>query len=73
MVQNNLYVEFSLDKYTVEKLDVSELFYYASNLSEKFRFNYKSDRLFIKLLLSGLDKHFVYYLTDLLDYIKRIV
>ena len=73
VVQNNLYVEFSLDKNTVEKLDVSELFYYASNLSEKFRFNYKNDRLYIKLLLSGLEKHFVYYLTDLLDNIKRIV
>ena len=71
VVQNNLYVEFSLDKYTVEKLDVSELFYYASNLSDKFRFNYKTDRLFIKLLLSGLEKHFVYYLTDLLDEIKK--
>ncbi|MBQ3475729.1 MAG: transcription-repair coupling factor [Bacilli bacterium] len=73
VVQNNLYVEFSLEKNTVEKLDVSELFYYASNLSEKFRFNYKSDRLYIKLLLSGLEKHFIYYLTDLLDNIKRMV
>lgn len=73
VVQNNLFVEFSLDKNTVDKLDISELFYYASNLSEKFRFNYKSERLFIKLLLSGLEKHFVYYLTDLLDNIKRMV
>ena len=73
VVQNNLYVEFSLEKNVVEKLDVSELFYYASNLSEKFRFNYKSDRLYIKLLLSGLEKHFIYYLTDLLDNIKRMV
>ena len=66
--QNNLYVEFSLNKDIVDKLDVSDLFVYASNLSDKFRFNYKNDRLFIKLLLSGLDKHFVYYLTDLLNF-----
>ncbi len=71
--QNNLYVEFSLNKDIVDKLDVSDLFVYASNLTDKFRFNYKNDRLFIKLLLSGLDKHFVYYLTDLLNFtIKEI-
>ena len=71
VVQNNLYIEFSLNKNIVEKIDVSELFYYASNLSEKYRFNYKSDRLYIKLLLGGLDKHFIYYTTDLLDHLKK--
>ena len=52
-------------------LDISDLFVYASKLTDKFRFNYKNDRLFIKLLLSGLDKHFIYYFTDLLDFIKK--
>ena len=69
--QNNLYVEFSLNKDIIDKLDVSDLFVYASNLTDKFRFNYKNDRLFIKLLLSGLDNHFIYYITDLLDYIIK--
>jgi transcription-repair coupling factor (superfamily II helicase) len=71
VVQNNLYVELSLNKELVEKIDVSDLFYYASDLSNKFRFNYKNDRLFIKILLSGLEKHFIYYFTELLDYISR--
>ena len=71
VVQNNLYVELSINKDIVDKLDVSDLFVYASKLSDKFRFNYKNDRLFIKLLLSGLDKHFIYYFTDLLDFIKK--
>ena len=71
VVQNNLYVELSINKDIVDKLDVSDLFVYASKLTDKFRFNYKNDRLFIKLLLSGLDKHFIYYFTDLLDYIKK--
>ena len=69
--QNNLYVELSLDKEIVDKLDMSDLFVYSTKLTDKFRFNYKNDRLYIKLLLSGLDKHFVYYFTDLLEFIKN--
>ena len=68
---NNLYVELFLTKEIVEKLDVSDLFVYASNLSNKFRFNYKLNKLYIKLLLSGLEKHYVYYFNDLLDHIKK--
>jgi transcription-repair coupling factor (superfamily II helicase) len=71
VTQNNLYIELSLNKDIVEKIDMSDLFVYASKLTDKFRFNYKSDRLFIKLLLGGLNKHFVYYFTDLLDHIKK--
>ena len=68
---NNLYVELFLTKEIVEKLDISDLFVYASNLSNKFRFNYKLNKLYIKLLLSGLEKHYVYYFNDLLDHIKK--
>lgn len=68
---NNLYVELFLTKEIIEKLDVSDLFVYASNLSNKFRFNYKLNKLYIKLLLSGLEKHYVYYFNDLLDHIKK--
>jgi len=68
---NNLYVELFLTKEIVEKLDVSDLFVYASNLSNKFRFNYKLNKLYIKLLLSGLEKHYVYYFNDLLDHTKK--
>ena len=73
VVQNKLYIEFSLEKAIVDKLDISKLFMYSSDLTEKFRFNYKNDRLYIKLLLGGLDKHFVFYLTKLLDYIIKIL
>lgn len=73
VTENNLYVELSLNKEIVEKIDPSELFVYASNLSNKYRFNYKNNRLYIKLLLSGLEKHFVYYFTELLDHVKKIL
>lgn len=71
IITNNLYVEFFLTKEFVDKLDVTDLFVYASNLTPKFRFNYKANKLYIKLLLSGLEKHYVYYFNDLLEHIKK--
>ena len=71
--QNNLYVEFSLNNDIKNKLDVSNLFMYALDLNKNFRFNYKNDRLYIKLLLSSLDKHFVFYITKLLEYVEEIL
>ena len=72
LTTNNLYVEFILNKDIIESLDVTDLFVYASKLSTKYRFNYKNDRLYIKLLLSGLEKHYVYYLVELFEHIINI-
>ena len=69
--QNNLFIEFSLNKNIIDKIDVSKLFFYASEKTSNYRFNYKSERLYIKLLLGNLDEHFVFYLTDLLDFIDK--
>ena len=69
---NNLYIEFILNKGIISNIDITDLFVYASNLSNKFRFNYKNDRLYIKLLLSGLEKHYVYYLVELFEHIIKI-
>ena len=73
ITENNLFVEFSLSKSIVDKVDVQNLFVYSNNVTNKVRFNYKNNRLYIKILLSGLEKHFVYYLTDILDYINKKV
>ena len=69
---NNLYVEFILNKDIINDIDITDLFVYASKLSTKYRFNYKNDRLYIKLLLSGLEKHYVYYLVELFEHIIKI-
>ena len=69
--QTSLFVELSLNKEIISKIDISDLFVYASKLNDKFRFNYKNDRLYIKLLLSGLEKHFIFYFTELLEYIEK--
>ncbi len=71
--QTNLFVEFSIDKEIVEKLDIQELFVDASKISMNYKFNYKNDRLYIKLTLLNLEKHYIYYLCELLEKIEKML
>ena len=71
--QNRLYVEFALEEEIISKLDVSDLFVEANKISMNFKFNYKFKRLYIKLTLASLDKHFIYYITELLDKVENMM
>ena len=63
--QTNLFVELIIKDEILEKIDAQKLFMDASEISTNFKFNYSDDKLSIKLMLKDLDKHFIYYLTDL--------
>ena len=49
-----------------KNLKVTDLFINASNISRNFRFKMQGKNLLINLKFAGLEKHFVYYLIDLL-------
>ena len=66
-------VEITLDKDLTNKIDGETLFFETSNLSRMFRFSMKFDRLTIILDTIKLDKHFIYYLLDLLKIIKKSI
>ncbi len=71
--QTNLYVELVLEKDLVDKISVDNLFISVNEISTKFKFEYKNNKLYIKLMINGLDKHFIYYLVELLDKIENIM
>lgn len=71
--QTNLYVEIVLNKDFINKLNTDELFMNISMLSTNFKFEYKMDKLFIKLLYHNLDEHFVYYLNKFIDEIEKCI
>ena len=71
--QNRLFVEFALEEEIVNKLDVSDLFVEANNINMNFKFNYRFKRLYIKLTLASLDKHFIYYITELLNKVENMM
>ena len=71
--QTNLYVEITMDKEFIDKLNVDELFMNISSISTNFKFDFKNDLLHIKLLFHSLDKHFIYYLNEFLDEIEKLL
>ncbi len=64
-------VEIMLDKSLTNSLDGEKLFYEVSMLSRMFRFSMNSGNLTITLDTVKLDKHFIYYLLDLLKIIDK--
>ncbi len=65
--KTNLYVEMIFDRESSNKINMEKLFMIANDVSLNFKFNYKNNILSIKLMLNNLDKHFIYYLIDLLS------
>ena len=63
------YIELVFSKGTIRKLDTEKLFYQSFQISNMFRFGSKDDKISIILDTIRLEKHPVYYLTQLLEYI----
>ncbi len=65
------FVEITLDKDLTKKVDGETLFYEVSQLSRMFRFSLKFERLIITLDTIKLEKHFIYYLIDLMQILAK--
>ena len=64
--QTKNYVEIVLPQYLSKQIDGEKLFFTAYEISKYFRFSYNNNQIHIYLDTIKLDKHFVYYLNDLL-------
>ncbi|MDD2518508.1 MAG: transcription-repair coupling factor [Bacilli bacterium] len=69
--QTKNFLELELPEELVEKINIQNLFIEVSKISKMFRFGIKKKRLLITLDTLNLDKHFIYYLIELLELIKR--
>ena len=69
--QTKNFIELTLPKEITKKIDGQNLFLKISKLSKMFRFSQKEENLLIILDIMKLDKHFLYYLLDLLKIIKE--
>ncbi len=61
------FIELIFDKEYSNKIDGEKVFEDAYKISRMFRFMFKNDRLIIILDILKLDKHYIYYLVELLD------
>lgn len=69
--RNSIEMYFSKD--ISKKIDGEKLFMDAFKISSMFRFMMKNDRLIVVLDTIKLDKHYVYYLTELVNKIRLTV
>ena len=69
--QTKNFISITFNKELSNKIDGENLFMDVLSLSRKFRFSMKDEELTITLDTVGLDKHFIYYLIDLVEIIKR--
>ncbi len=67
--KNNIEIWFPLD--LTNKIKIDDLFINLSKISRKFRFGMRFKRLVITLDIVNLDKHFIYYLIDLLNVLEK--
>ena len=71
--KTNLFIELVFDKGIQDKIDIQKLFILANDITFNFKFSYIDDRLKIKLMLNNLEKHYIYYLTELLSQFSNIM
>ena len=64
-------VTITLPKEYNDTLDGDKLFVDVISLNRLFRFSMKLGMITIELPITNLDKHYIYYLNDLLDIIKK--
>ncbi len=70
---NNIKVSLKINSELINTLNMEDLFINASNINKKFRFIYKNKFLLISLIKTNLEKHYIHYLLDIVNYIKKKV
>lgn len=71
--QTKNFVAITLPKDLTKRIDGELLFLDVMKLTRKFRFSMKSEELTITLDIMGLDKHFIYYLIDMIEILKKAI
>ena len=71
--QTKNFISITLSKELTKKIDGELLFLDVISLTRKFRFSMKDEELTITLDIVGLDKHFIYYLIDMIDILKKSI
>jgi transcription-repair coupling factor (superfamily II helicase) len=73
VVQTKNFISVYLPSNLSNNVNGDELFMDVCSLTRKFRFSMKNRELIITLDTINLDKHYIYYLNDLLDIIKKSI
>lgn len=64
-------LSLKLEEDTYAHLNIENLFIESTKISTKFNFVYRGEAINISLSKVNLDKHYIYYIYDLLKYIEK--
>lgn len=73
VTQTKNFITITINKKLTKKVDGESLFLNIVSLTRKFRFSMRNDELSITLDTVGLEKHFIYYLIDMVDILKTSI
>ena len=71
--QTKNFISIILSKELTKNIDGELLFLDVISLTRKFRFSMKNEELTITLDTVSLDKHFIYYLIEMVDILKKAI
>lgn len=69
--QTKNFIEIPINKKEAENLDGENLFYELTKIGKMFRFTSRLNKLYIILDTVKLDKHYIYYLIELMQIIEK--
>ncbi len=69
--QTKTFIEIELPLELSNKIDGEKLFMIANDVCNNFRFSYRLNHIYVILDIVNLDKHFIYYLVELLEKINN--
>jgi len=72
ILNDKLKFSIRLDENVYKHLNVEELFIESTRISTKFNFVYRGNAIHITLNKTNNEKHYIYYIYDLLSYIEKV-
>ncbi len=71
--QTNNFIDIFIDKDLLDNVDGKNLFLDLIHINKNFKFKNQFNKVIITLPLNKLDKHFIYYMVDLVMLLERYV
>lgn len=72
LLNDRLKFSIKLDENVYKHINVEELFIESTRISTKFSFAYRGNAIHITFNKLNNDKHYIYYIFDLLSYIEKV-
>ena len=70
---DNLKISLKIHENIYKKINIEELFVFTTRLNSKFAFVYRNNFIILSLLKLKYERHYLYYILEVLKYIKNEV